>query len=483
MKNITKLFAGDHSLYEKTWLIIGKGPSYQLINSVDLSAYNVLTLNHVISQIPAKISHLIDIDVFERCAEQIHANAAYLVMPYYPHNGNTPGNMSLPELVKKLPLLRKMDQEGRLFWYDHLGIKALLRHGKLPVRLSRQIRVNYFSAEAAVDILATQGIKNIRTLGVDGGNSYSRIFDQTSPETRLANGNVSFDSQFTGIIKKISRYNLDYQALANHYPIKVYVATQEEQMLSVKVLEYSIKKHASQPVEVFPLHEANIKYREPKDPRNKQRTPFSFQRFLIPHLNGQQGRAIYLDSDMQLFRDISQLWNLPMGSHDLMTVTPSHREKKRRPQFSVMLMDCKKLAWDVDGIIDELDAGQLTYENLMYEMAAAKNIGVCIPSEWNCLEWYKKNKSCLLHYTDMPSQPWVSRDNKLGHLWMNDLIDAIEKGFIDISFVKEHIDKGWVRPSLVYQIENKVLSSLKLPESICRLDDDFIAPYKSLLSR
>lgn len=251
-------------------------------------------------------------------------------------------------------------------------------------------------------------------------------------------------------------------------------------MLSVKVLEYSIKKHASQPVEMYPLHEAQIQYREPKDPRNKQRTPFSFQRFLIPHLNGLQGRAIYLDSDMQLFRDISQLWNLPMGSHDLITVTPNKREKKRRPQFSVMLLDCEKLAWTVDGIIDGLDNGSFSYESLMYEMAAAKNIGVCIPSEWNCLEWFKENTSCLVHYTDMPTQPWVSRDNKLGYLWMQDLIEAVDTGFIDIGFVKQHIEKGWVRPSLMYQIENKVLSSLNLPAEVCQLDEAFIAPYKSL---
>ncbi|MGZ8190250.1 MAG: glycosyltransferase [Methylococcaceae bacterium] len=480
MKNITKLFASDHLLYEKPWLIVGKGPSFELINDIDLSAYNVLALNHVISQTSAKISHLIDIDVFEDCAEDIYAQAEYLVIPYYPHSDNQPGKLSLPQLVNKLPLLGKMNQEGRLFWYDHLGINALLRHGKMPVRLNRQIRVTYFSAEAAIDILATQGIKSIRTLGVDGGSSYSRIFDQTCPYTRLSNGNISFDSQFSNIIKKITTFNIDFQALGkNDYPIKVYIATQEEQMLAVKVLEYSIRKHSSQPVEIYPLHQTNIHYREPKDPRNKQRTPFSFQRFLIPQLNACRGRAIYLDSDMQLFRDINQLWNLPMGSHDILTVIP-HRSEKRRLQFSVMLMDCEKLAWDIDAIIDDLDAGHLSYESLMYDMAVAKNIGVSIPSEWNCLEWFKENKSLLLHYTDMPTQPWVSRKNKRGHLWMNDLIEAIDSGFIDINYVKKHIERGWVRPSLIYQIENKVLSSLNLPESICQLDENFIAPYKNL---
>lgn len=481
MNNIQKLFAADRSLHEKPWLIVGKGPSFDAINGVDLTAYNVLALNHVINQVKAKISHLIDLDVLETCAGQIYAQADYLVMPYHPHQGNRPGKPSLPKLLKKYPVLAKMDAEGRLYWYDHLGIKALLKHGLMPMGLHRQIRVSYFSAEAAVEILATQGIKTIRTIGVDGGNTYSSDFLKSHGNTLLANGRNSFDIQFKNIIRSITQYGLDYQPLATQYPIKVYIATQEEQMLAVKVLEYSIKKHTRQAVDVFPLHLANIQYPEPKDPRNKQRTPFSFQRFLIPQLNGQKGRAIYLDSDMQLFSDINRLWTFPMGSHDILTVIPSKAEK-RRLQFSVMLMDCEKLQWDIHGIVDNLDGGKLTYEDLMYEMKAAENIGVYIPSEWNCLEWFNPKNSQLVHYTDMPTQPWVSRNNKLGHLWVGDLIEAIDKGYLDIGYVKEHIDKGWVRPSLIYQLEHNILSGLHLPESAVRLDEGFIAPYQRMLS-
>lgn len=478
MKNITELFSHDRSLQEKPWLVIGKGPSYELISSLNLSDYNIFTLNHVIRQHHAKIAHLIDIDVLESCAEEIECNAEYLVMPYYPHYDNKPGKFSLPELLERTPLLKKIDQENRLFWYDQLGIKSLL-FGRRPLNFFRQIWVRRFSAEAALGILASQGIKTIRTIGVDGGVNYNALFEASDAHTRLANGRSTFDDQFGNMIRIIMKNNLDFQAIGTNYPIKVYIATQEEQMLAVKVLEYSIKKYATQPVEIFALHQSNITYREPKDPINRQRTPFSFQRFLIPQLNHHKGRAIYLDSDMQVFSDINQLWTLPMGSYDLLTVIPS-RFERRRLQFSVMLMDCEKLNWSMDKIIDNLDEGSLSYESLMYEMAVANNIGISIPKEWNCLEWHQSGQSCLVHYTDMHTQPWISTDNALGHLWVKDLIEAIDLGKIDMAMVNDHINKGWIRPSLHYQIEHKQLYCNELPHDVYKLDEAFIAPYKKL---
>ena len=122
-------------------------------------------------------------------------------------------------------------------------------------------------------------------------------------------------------------------------PMRIYVGSQEEQMLAVHVLEYSIRRSASLPVEVFPLHHARVEYPMPKDPRNRPRTPFSFQRFFIPSLAGNQGRAIYLDSDMQVFKDIRGLWDLPFDGADLLTVG-EQGSTGRKPQFSVMLLNC-----------------------------------------------------------------------------------------------------------------------------------------------
>ena len=113
-------------------------------------------------------------------------------------------------------MLQKIDQENRLYWYDHLGIKAL-RFGRLPITLMRQVFVHSFSAEAALAILALNNIKTIRTLGIDGGVHYNQTFADSDPHTLLANGLASFDEQFDYMKKIIIKNNLDCQAIgANH---------------------------------------------------------------------------------------------------------------------------------------------------------------------------------------------------------------------------------------------------------------------------
>lgn len=273
--------------------------------------------------------------------------------------------------------------------------------------------------------------------------------------------------------------NTNVGRLDEEYPIRVYVATQEEQMLATKILEYSIKKRTDKPVEVIPMHTQGISYREPKDPDNKQRTPFSFQRFLIPQLNNYQGKAIYLDSDMQVFKDINDLWSIPMGDNDVLTVIPAEGEG-RRLQFSVMLLDCSKLDWKIGDIIERLDNGEFNYKQLMDDMPIAKSIGVKIPKEWNCLEWYKEGVTALWHCTDMETQPWVNRGNPNCNIWMQDLFDAIDEGVVTIDYIQDHINKSWLRPSLMYQIEHRILDSLNLPKEAVKLDTGYWAPFEEL---
>ena len=61
---------------------------------------------------------------------------------------------------------------------------------------------------------------------------------------------------------------------------------------------------------------------------NRPRTPFSFQRFLIPELCGYSGKAIYLDADMQVFRDIRELWNYDFSGCDLQTVRAAKKGRE-----------------------------------------------------------------------------------------------------------------------------------------------------------
>jgi hypothetical protein len=456
---------------EQPWLIFGKGPSFAERKQYDLGPFKTISLNHAVRQQPVTLAHLIDLDVVQHCGKSIEKNAKAVVMPWVPHVNNSPGTETIEELIRKVPLLQRLDQQGRLLWYNLSTTSR--RHGDSPV-----VPVAWFSVEAVLNLLAMAGVRHVRSLGIDGGVAYANEFDDLKDKTLLNNGHQSFDRQFPEIAKILARTGMDYAPLHVDSPVRVYVGALEEQALALKVLEYSILKHASMTVEVFPLHRAGIEVPTPRDPQNAPRTPFSFQRFLIPQLAGYRGRAIYLDSDMQLFADIRQLWTMPFDGTDLLAANnPGDRE--RGPQFSVMVLDCDRLRWDIREIVARLDSGELSYARLMHEMVVADNVRADISPVWNSLEHYEEGRTALLHYTDMTTQPWVSIANPLGYLWTRDLLEAIAGGFITMDFVKDQVARGWVRPSLLYQIDQRLEDSLSLPRRVQAVDGSFIAPFRA----
>jgi hypothetical protein len=101
--------------------------------------------------------------------------------------------------------------------------------------------------------------------------------------------------------------------------IRIFVGTpaNNEDLESQAVLEYSIRKHASEPVEITWMKLS-------KNPNSfwyssavkregwltqSWATPFSAFRWGIPAFCGFEGKAIYLDIDMIVMDDIAKLWN------------------------------------------------------------------------------------------------------------------------------------------------------------------------------
>jgi lipopolysaccharide biosynthesis glycosyltransferase len=240
--------------------------------------------------------------------------------------------------------------------------------------------------------------------------------------------------------------------------VRIYVGADRSQALAVTVLEYSIKRHASLAIELVPMLDLPI--RQPKDPKNFSRTGFSFSRFCIPKLAGYKGKAIYLDADMLVFKDIRPLWEIPFDGakviiqrevkHEEETVKKAGAPTRRRKQCSVMLLDCERLDWDIDRIIDGLDDGRYDYETLLYELAILdeREIKWAIPFEWNSLEYYDET-TCLIHYTDMYTQPWVSCKNKNGSLWLNEVRLMLQRGILKTEEIEEEVRLGYLRPSLL----------------------------------
>jgi hypothetical protein len=260
--------------------------------------------------------------------------------------------------------------------------------------------------------------------------------------------------------------------------IKVFVGCTPGEWLPMRVLEYTIRSATTRHVDLVPLYTKSRSIPTPAALTNRPRTPFSFQRFLIPELCGYRARAIYLDADMQVFADMSQLWGQDFNGHDLLTTAAAH--DGRKGQFSVMLLDCAALKWKVEDIVADLDSGKLDYSALMYDMCVARSIGSLLPPEWNSLERYEPGKTCLLHYTDMNRQPWVDCSNPLAHLWVAGLRQAMINGFLSREELQAEVDKGHVRPSLLEQIDSGFDCPLQLTKWQKDLDHGFVAPYRRL---
>ncbi|MDQ3258047.1 MAG: hypothetical protein M3R15_29885, partial [Acidobacteriota bacterium] len=103
---------------DKTWLILGKGPSFSKRDEYDLSRFNTLSLNHVVREQPVMVAHMIDYEVIDACGEAIEKNAEVLVMPWVPHVNGARGTQNLSELLEGNAILRRMERLQRLLWYN-----------------------------------------------------------------------------------------------------------------------------------------------------------------------------------------------------------------------------------------------------------------------------------------------------------------------------------------------------------------------------
>ncbi len=121
--------------------------------------------------------------------------------------------------------------------------------------------------------------------------------------------------------------------------IRVFVgcAPNGEDAESQAVLEYTLRKHASRPVEIVWMRLSN----DPASPfygwnTDWWSTPFSAFRLLVPELCGYEGRAIYVDSDFMFMADVAELWSQEFQPGKcVMSKTPGSAKR-----LCISLWDC-----------------------------------------------------------------------------------------------------------------------------------------------
>ena len=448
---------------DRSVLVLGKGPSLtpETFQQHRAGAC-VFGINQTVRTFPCDVAFFIDIEPFLESRAEILACGAAVILPWHPNqrtwirSRSRPMTENLEELCKADDTLRQLREQGRLYYF-HTFFDA--RRNAKNVFLP-----NLVSLSALLQILADVGVREVRTLGVDGGKSYSSAL-KGSLFTQLRRG---YDKQFP-ILRRISMTTGIKMTRANAMDIRVFVGCEPEQSLAAKVLEYTILKHTSERVRVTQLHQAL----GPADAVAGGRTPFSCQRFFIPELCEHQGLAIYLDSDMQVFADIRHLLESYQPGQ---AVVSAHAPPNsgRRPQFSVMVINCELARWNGRELATRAGSD---YEGTMFNFSFEPNKSVSITHHWNSLELYEPGATQLLHYTDMDKQPWLANTNPLAPVWIAALNEAIRDGFVSFEDVRAAVAAAHVRPGLLYQVEHNEPDPLAIPRRERLKDELYMPPH------
>jgi len=190
----------------KPWLILGKGPSSDLLRPEDSNDFHIFSLNHACVVCSPAIAHFVDWQPFGETRRLLAAATLQVVcLPWRPHVQCRPTKRTLLDLLRDLP---EAEVAGfRFCSYNAPAGSALGRRVDLP-----DVSVRYFSAEAAYSALGQAGVREVYSLGVDGGTKYGKKFD---PKDRLANGRTSFDDQFGMIEQTLKRYGMKHVRLGD----------------------------------------------------------------------------------------------------------------------------------------------------------------------------------------------------------------------------------------------------------------------------
>lgn len=196
MKNIFEVGFPKH----KPVLIVGKGPTMDRIKEVDLSAYTTIALNHTCALFYPDYAHFIDLDAYLDCEHFLARTHTIIIMPFFPHIGEKPREgRSLEKVIKKeISLCRKSIEDKLLYYY----LSTAPNPTDYPT-----VKVHHFSGEAIVRLLGLLGIKEIRTLGVDGGKEEASLFKHTRSRP------PTYEPQMEWIHKTVKEFDINYKPL------------------------------------------------------------------------------------------------------------------------------------------------------------------------------------------------------------------------------------------------------------------------------
>jgi lipopolysaccharide biosynthesis glycosyltransferase len=195
--------------------------------------------------------------------------------------------------------------------------------------------------------------------------------------------------------------------------IPLYVGFDDREAAAYHTFCHSVISHASHPVAFMPL--ALHTLRGYDESHSDGSNAFIYSRFLVPHLQGFKGWAIFADGDMICREDINELWMLRDNRYAVMVAKHDYKTKHKRKYLgsamqtinqdyprknwsSVMLWNCEHPA---NRILTPAHVMASSGNDLhRFKHLHDDDIGD-LPLEWNWLigEYDHNKYAKLAHYT------------------------------------------------------------------------------------
>jgi len=186
--------------------------------------------------------------------------------------------------------------------------------------------------------------------------------------------------------------------------IKIFVGTDPNHCdaESQAVLEWSIRKHASMPVDITWMMLSN----DPESPfyqwdTTRWATPFSGTRWAVPELCDFKGKAIYCDSDFIFLADIAELWNQPIPIGKVAIGKGGHEWR-----LCCCVFDCEHARVHIPPIAQMKTDSSI--HGQMNQHFRNQHLVQFFIGDWNNLDARNGEKLSnikALHYTNMGTQP------------------------------------------------------------------------------
>lgn len=187
------------------------------------------------------------------------------------------------------------------------------------------------------------------------------------------------------------------------HPLRIFIGWDSREDIAYQVARQSLLDHATIPVEVTPLKLSDLVakglYTRAIDPLAS--TEFTYSRFLVPHLAGYRGWAVFVDCDFLFFGDVAELRDHMDPSKAVLCVQHDYRPTEttkmdgvpqsaypRKNWSSFMLFNCDHPSTQsLTPAVVNAQTGAYLHR---MQWAADDEIGA-LPTGWNWLEgWYAK---------------------------------------------------------------------------------------------